>query len=48
MHGFSKIIMTKIIKLVYEKGILKLLEKVNLKEGEIVKIRIERSLMGII
>ncbi len=33
-----------VIEAIYEKGILKPLEKLNLKEGERVKIKIERNL----
>ena len=40
--------MGKVIEAVYEKGVFKPLEKVNLKDGERVKIRVERSLMEII
>ena len=40
--------MVKVIKAVYENGVFKPLEKVNLKDGERVKIRVERSLMEII
>ncbi len=34
--------MTKVIEAVYEGGVFKPLEKVDLKEGERVKIRIEK------
>ncbi len=34
-----------VIEAIYEKGILKPLEKLNLKEGERVKIKIERSIV---
>ncbi|MGB3458760.1 MAG: antitoxin family protein [Halobacteriota archaeon] len=37
--------MLKVIDVVYEKGILKPLEKVDLMEGERVKIKIEKSLL---
>lgn len=40
--------MTRIIEAVYEKGVFKPLEKVDLKEGERVKIKVERSLIDII
>ena len=40
--------MEKVIEAVYENGVFKPLEKVNLKDGERVKIRVERSLMEII
>jgi predicted DNA-binding antitoxin AbrB/MazE fold protein len=40
--------MVKVIEAVYENGVFKPLEKVNLKDGERVKIRVERSLMEII
>jgi len=34
--------MGKVIEAIYEKGVFKPLEKVDLKEGEKVRIRIER------
>ncbi len=34
--------MGKVIEAIYEKGVFKPLEKVDLKEGERVRIRIER------
>ncbi len=34
--------MTKVIEAIYEDGVLKPLEKVDLKEGERVRIRIEK------
>jgi len=40
--------MGKAIEAIYEKGVFKPLEKVDLKEGEKVRIRIERSLVEII
>ncbi len=40
--------MGKVIEAVYENGVFKPLKKVNLKDGERVKIRIERSLVEII
>jgi predicted DNA-binding antitoxin AbrB/MazE fold protein len=40
--------MVKVIEAVYENGVFKPLEKVNLKDGERVRIRVERSLMEII
>ncbi len=40
--------MAKVIEAVYEDGVFKPLEKVNLKEGEKVRIRVERSLIEII
>lgn len=40
--------MGKVIEAVYEEGVFKPLEKVDLKEGERVKIKIERSLIEII
>ena len=40
--------MAKIIEVVYENGVFKPLKKVDLKEGERVRIRIERSLVEII
>lgn len=40
--------MGKVIEAVYEKGVFKPLEKVDLKEGERVKIKVERSLIELI
>ena len=40
--------MGKVIEVVYKNGVLKPLEKIDLKEGERVKIKFERSLMEII
>jgi predicted DNA-binding antitoxin AbrB/MazE fold protein len=40
--------MTKVIEVIYENGIFKPLEKVDLKDGERVRIKIERSLIEII
>jgi predicted DNA-binding antitoxin AbrB/MazE fold protein len=40
--------MAKVIEAIYEKGVFKPLEKVDLKEGERVKIKVERSLIEII
>ncbi len=40
--------MGMVIEAVYENGVFKPLKKVNLKDGERVKIRIERSLVEII
>ncbi len=37
--------MLKVIEAVYEKGIFKPLEKVNMKEGEKLKIKIENMLL---
>ena len=37
--------MLKVIEAVYEKGIFKPLEKVNVREGERLKIKIEKSLL---
>ena len=37
--------MLKSIEAVYEKGVLKPLEKVNMREGERLKIKIEKSLL---
>ncbi len=37
--------MLKVIEAVYENGIFKPLEKVNMREGERLKIRIEKSLL---
>lgn len=36
--------MSRVVKARYEKGVLKPLEKLELKEGEEVRIRIEKSL----
>ena len=36
--------MSRVVKARYEKGVLKLLEYIELEEGEEVKVRIERSL----
>jgi len=38
--------MLKSIEAVYERGILKPLEKVNMREGERLKIKIEKSLLS--
>jgi len=38
--------MGKVIEAIYEKGILKPLEKVDLKEGEIVEIEIKEKRVG--
>ena len=40
--------MAKVIEAIYEKGVFKPLEKVDLKEGERVKIKVVRSLIEII
>ena len=40
--------MPKIIEAVYENGVFKPLQKVDLKEGERVKIRIEKSLYDVV
>ena len=40
--------MAKVIEAIYENGVFKPLEKVDLKEGEKVKIKVEKSLMEII
>ncbi|MCW3132730.1 MAG: antitoxin family protein [Methanophagales archaeon] len=37
--------MLKVIEAVYEQGIFKPLEKVNVREGERLKIKIEKSLL---
>ncbi|MGB7532802.1 MAG: antitoxin family protein [Halobacteriota archaeon] len=37
--------MLKSIEAVYERGVLKPLEKVNMREGERLKIKIEKSLL---
>ena len=36
--------MPKVIEVIYEDGVFKPLEKVNLKEGEKLKIKIEREI----
>jgi len=41
-------VMAKVIEAVYENGVFKPLEKPNLKEGEKVKIRVERSLIEVV
>ena len=38
--------MLKSIEAVYERGVLKPLEKVNMREGERLKIKIEKSLLS--
>jgi predicted DNA-binding antitoxin AbrB/MazE fold protein len=40
--------MPKAIEVIYENGVFKPLKKLNLKEGEKVKIRVERSLTEVI
>ena len=40
--------MTKVIEVIYENGVFKPLEKVDLKDGERVRIKIERSLIEVI
>jgi len=40
--------MAKVIEAVYENGVLKPLGKIDLKDGEIVKIKVERNLIEII
>lgn len=40
--------MGKVVEAIYEKGVLKPLEKLDLKEGERVKIEIRRSVFGIL
>ncbi len=40
--------MVKVIEAIYVDGVFKPLEKVDLKEGEKVRIRVERSLIEII
>lgn len=40
--------MSKIIEVVYENGVLKPLEKVNLREGERLKIEIKDRMFGIL
>jgi len=42
--GGKMVKMVKIIEVVYEDGVFKPLEKVDLKEGEKVKVRIERRI----
>ncbi|AKG92253.1 MULTISPECIES: antitoxin family protein [Geoglobus] len=36
--------MPKVVEAVYENGVLRLLEKVNLKEGEKIKVEIKREI----
>jgi len=38
--------MGKVIEVIYENGVLKPLEKIDLKEGEIVKIEIKEKRIG--
>ncbi|WP_202318943.1 antitoxin family protein [Archaeoglobus neptunius] len=38
--------MGKVIEAIYEKGVFRPLEKVDLREGERVKIRVERTKSG--
>ena len=40
--------MPKIIEAVYENGVFKPLQKVDLKEGERVKIKVEKSLYDVV
>ncbi len=40
--------MPKIIEAIYENGVFKPLQKVNLKEGEKIKLRLEEGLADII
>ncbi|WP_290598009.1 MULTISPECIES: antitoxin family protein [unclassified Archaeoglobus] len=40
--------MPKIIEAVYENGVFKPLEKVDLKEGEKVRLRVEKNLYDVI
>ena len=40
--------MTKVIEAIYEKGVFKPLQKVDLKEGEKVRLRIEKEPNGLI
>ena len=42
MKGNYKI-MAKVIEAVYENGVFRLLEKINLKEGEVVKVEIKEK-----
>ena len=39
----QKMVMSKVIEVIYENGVFKPLEKVDLKEGERVKVIIEKS-----
>lgn len=41
-------LMPKIIEAVYENGVFKPLEKVDLKEGEKVRLRVEKNLYDVI
>jgi len=40
--------MPKIIEAIYENGVFKPLQKVDLKEGERVKIKVEKSLYDVV
>ncbi len=40
--------MTKVIEAIYEKGVFKPLQKVDLKEGEKVRLRIEKESEGLV
>ena len=40
--------MGKVVEAVYEKGVFKPLEKVNLREGERVRLEIRKSIFGIL
>jgi len=40
--------MSKVIEAIYENGVFKPLSKVDLKDGERVKIKVERSLIEMI
>ncbi len=40
--------MARIVEAVYENGVLKPLQKLNLKEGQRVRIRIEESIVDVI
>jgi len=40
--------MTKVIEAIYEKGVFKPLQKVDLKEGEKVRLRIEKEPNGLV
>ncbi|MCS7366133.1 MAG: antitoxin family protein [archaeon GB-1867-035] len=40
--------MIRIVEAVYENGVLKLLEKLGLREGQRVRVRIEESIVDIV
>lgn len=42
------VVMIRIVEAVYENGVLKLLEKLGLREGQRVRVRIEESIVDIV